>query len=67
MSAHELWHITVLTTTLLAAAGIAIVGLAPLVFEMTPPGVRKARPYVVVLLVAAVALLIVEWRGVHGG
>ena len=67
MSSHELWHITVLTTTLLAAAGLAIVGLAPLVFEATPPGVKRARPFVLILVVAAFALLVVEWQGVHGG
>ncbi|HYN37050.1 MAG TPA: hypothetical protein VEV82_08765 [Actinomycetota bacterium] len=67
MSGHELWHITVLVVTLLAGAALAIVLLAPLVFESTPEGVRRARPFALALGLVAVALLIAEWLGVHGG
>jgi hypothetical protein len=67
MSSHELWHITVLAVTLLAAASVGIVLLAPLVFESTPEGVKKARPVVYTLGIIAIALLAVEWLGVHGG
>ena len=67
MSGHELWHITVLTVTLFAAASLGIVWLAPLVFGHTPAGVEKARPFVFGLALVAVVLLGAEWLGVHGG
>ena len=67
MSLHELWHITVLAVTLLAGAGVAITLLAPLVFENTPPGVARARPFVIAAVVLAALLLVLEWQAVHGG
>ncbi len=67
MSVHELWHITVLAVTLLAGAGVAITLLAPLVFEKTPPGVARARPFVIAAVVLAALLLVLEWQAVHGG
>lgn len=67
MSGHELWHISVLATTLIAAASLGIVWLAPLIFETTPEGIRKARPVALTLGVIAIALLALEWLGVHGG
>ena len=67
MSGHEIWHVVVLASTLFAAAGLAIVLLAPLVFESPPPGLTRARPLVLGLVVAAALLLAAEWLGVHGG
>lgn len=67
MSGHELWHITVLTVTLLAGAALAIVLLAPLVFESVPEGVKRARPFALALGLVALVLLVAEWLGVHGG
>ena len=67
MSGHELWHITVLSVTLLAAASLGIVLLAPLVFGSMPDGVKKARPVAYTLVLIAIALLVAEWLGVHGG
>lgn len=66
MSLHEVWHVVVLAATLFAGAGVAIMLLAPLVFERAPEGVKKARPYVLVAAVAAGVLLLLEWQGVHG-
>lgn len=65
MSWHELWHILVLTSTLFGAAGLAIVLLAPLVFDRPPPGLVRARPLVLALIGLAVVLLGVEWYAVH--
>lgn len=62
-----MWHVTVLAVTLVAAAALAVLALAPLVFETVPAGIKKARPWVLAAAVLAVALLVVEWRGVHGG
>ena len=67
MSGHELWHVTVLAVTLMAGAGLAIVLLAPVVFESVPEGVKKARPFALACGLLAVVLLIAEWLGVHGG
>ena len=67
MSWHEVWHITVLLVSLFAGAALAIVLLAPLVFETPPPGLQRARPWVFAAAVGAVVLLIVEWLGIHGG
>ncbi len=65
MTTHDLWHITVLGSTLFAAAGVAIVSLGPLLFETPPPGMVRARPIVLVLGAIAAVLLAVEWLGVH--
>ncbi|CAN5511256.1 hypothetical protein BH24ACT26_BH24ACT26_14610 [soil metagenome] len=62
---HGLWHAVVLGSTLLAAAGLAIHLLAPLVFDQPPPGLARARPFVFALAVTAAGLLIVEWLAVH--
>jgi hypothetical protein len=65
VQAHDLWHLVVLGTTLFGAAGLAIIGLAPLVFDEPPPGLARARPFLIGLIVAAVLLLLVEWLGIH--
>jgi hypothetical protein len=65
MSLHELWHVTVLATTLFAAAGLAIALLAPLVFDQPPPGLIAARPLVLGLAGLAAVLLVVEWTAIH--
>jgi hypothetical protein len=66
MSWHEVWHVLVLASTLVGAAGAAILLLAPVVFETYPASLRRARPLVVGLIVLGVALLLVEWLVVHG-
>jgi hypothetical protein len=63
---HRLWHVAVLAVALVGAAGLAIVLLAPLIFEARSAGVERARPAVMALAVAAAVLLLVEWLLVHG-
>lgn len=65
MGAHELWHIVVLTATLLGAGGVVIVALAPLVFETPPPGLVRARPVLLFLTLLAALVLLVEWLLIH--
>lgn len=65
MSIHDLWHLAVLGSTLLGAAGAAIVLLAPLLFDTLPPGLITARLPVVGLIALAALLLLGEWLIVH--
>ena len=65
METHDLWHLLVLGSTLMGAAGLAILLLSSLVFEEPPPGLRQARPLVAGLIALAALLLAVEWLGVH--
>lgn len=65
MDAHEIWHVTVLASTLLGAAGAGLLLLAPLLFEETPAGLARARPLVVGLVALAALVLLLEWLAVH--
>ena len=65
METHDLWHIAVLGSTLMAAAGAGLLVLAPLIFDEPPPGLSKARPIVAALAGLAAILLAVEWLGIH--
>jgi hypothetical protein len=65
LTGHNLWHLVVLGTTLMGAAGLAILVLSPLVFEEPPPGLRRARPLIGALIGLAAVLLGAEWLGVH--
>lgn len=65
MDVHEVWHVVVLAATLLAAGGLVILALAPLVFEAPPPGLMRARPVVFALAVFAALVLLVEWLLIH--
>jgi len=62
---HGAWHVLVLASTLLAAGGLAILALAPLVFDSPPPGLRRHRALVGVLIGVGAGILIVEWLLVH--
>ncbi|MGH2697672.1 MAG: hypothetical protein ACRDJL_00555 [Actinomycetota bacterium] len=62
---HEVWHITILAATLFAAAGGAILLLAPLVFDRPPPGLVRFRPALITGVGVAIALIILEWTVVH--
>ena len=64
---HELWHVAVLLSTLVGAAALGILALSPIVFDEPPEGLRTARPFLVALIAFAGLLLVLEWRGVHGG
>jgi hypothetical protein len=50
---------------LFAAAGLSILWMAPLIWDEPPPGIARAKPLIVGLVVAAAILLAVEWLGVH--
>jgi hypothetical protein len=65
MSWHEVWHVTVLTSTLLGAAGGLLLLVSPVVFESRPEGLRRGRPWVVALVALALVLLATEWLVVH--
>ncbi len=62
---HEVWHVTVLMASLFGGAAVALVLLAPLVFDSPPEGLVRARPYLVGLGAFAALLLAAEWLGVH--
>ena len=62
---HEVWHILILAVALLAAAGAAILLLAPLVFDSPPPGLARYRPALLTGIAVSAALIIVEWTWVH--
>ncbi len=62
-----MWHVLVLGSTLLAGAAVVLYLLAPLLFDEVPRSLRRVRPVVFGLVVAAGALLALEWLGVHGG
>ncbi|MQB00003.1 MAG: hypothetical protein GEU78_06870 [Actinobacteria bacterium] len=65
MQAHQLWHLVVLGVTLLAAAALAILVLAPLVFDGTPPDLARRRPLLLGLIALAALLLAAEWLFAH--
>ena len=64
---HEAWHVVVHAATLLGATGLALVVLAPLLFENPPPGLTRARPVLLALAGGVALLLLVEWLAVHSG
>lgn len=57
----------ILLSVLIAAAGLAVVVLGPLLFEAPRPEFARARPWSVGAGVLAVVLVAVEWFGAHGG
>ena len=65
MGGHEVWHLLVLGSTLLAAAAGVILVLAPLVFDGTPPELARRRPLLLGLIGVAALLLVGEWLLAH--
>ncbi|MDQ3941083.1 MAG: hypothetical protein M3238_07025 [Actinomycetota bacterium] len=63
MDGHEVLHIAVLSSTIMGAAGLALLVLWPVIFETRP------APTTIAALVASVALagllFLVEWLVVH--
>ena len=55
----------VLAATLFAAAGAAILLLAPLVFDTPPEGIARYRTALLAAIGAAIVLVILEWTIVH--
>lgn len=62
---HEVWHVAVLGSALFGGAAVALVLLAPLVFDSPPEGLARARPFLLGLGGFAGLLLLAEWLGVH--
>jgi hypothetical protein len=62
---HEAWHVVVLASALFGLAGVALLALAVLVFEETPPGLRRARPLLIALITCAGVVVALEWTVVH--
>ena len=63
---HQLWHVAVLGAALLAVAGVLIVSLAPLLFDLPRAVLRSARRLALAMLVLAVGLVVTEWLVIHG-
>lgn len=62
---ESLWHVFLLVMTLGAVASALILVLVPLAFEAPPPGLARARPWLVALIVATAVLYLLEWQVVH--
>lgn len=63
---HALWHVFVLVSALLAAAGALILLLGPLVFAPPESGLRRGGRLAAWALVGFGALVVVvEWQLVH--
>jgi hypothetical protein len=54
-----------LVMTLAAVASAVILVLVPLAFESPPPGLVRARPWLLALIVVTAALYLLEWQVVH--
>lgn len=65
MAGHQLWHLIVLGSTLFAAAAVAILVLAPMVFDGSPPELARRRPLLLGLIGVAAVLLVAEWLFAH--
>ncbi len=65
MTTHDLWHAALLLTTLLGGGGLVLLVLVPMVFDDIPVGLTRARPWILVTAGVALALIVLEWRGVH--
>jgi hypothetical protein len=63
---HQIWHVAVLGTTLVAAAAGVIVWLGPLMLEWRGGALRVARRLMLAMLGLALALIATEWLVIHG-
>jgi hypothetical protein len=64
-TSETLWHIFLLVMTLSAVAAAAILVLVPLAFETPPPGLVRARPWLLALVAVTVVLYLLEWQVLH--
>jgi hypothetical protein len=60
---HKLLHIAILSSTILGAAGLALLVLWPMIFEGPLEGITRSILLASVLV--AVVLFLLEWRVVH--
>jgi hypothetical protein len=63
---HQLWHVAVLGTTLVAAAGGIIVWLGPLLFGTRGGALCTAKRLALAMLGLALGLVATEWFVIHG-
>jgi hypothetical protein len=64
-ASESLWHVILLVLTLAAVASALILVLVPLAFETPPPGLARARPWLVALIAVTAALYLLEWQVLH--
>ena len=64
-TSESLWHVFLLVMTLSAVAAGLILLLVPLAFESPPPGLVRARPWLLALIGLTGALYLLEWRVLH--
>jgi hypothetical protein len=64
-ASESLWHVFLLVMTLAAVASALILVLVPLAFEAPPPGLERARPWLLGLILATGALYLLEWQVLH--
>jgi hypothetical protein len=62
---HALWHVFVLASALLAAAGALILLLGPLFFAPPGSGFGRGRPVAWALVGLGALVVVVEWQLVH--
>jgi hypothetical protein len=62
---HQAWHILVLASTLLGAAGAFLLLASSLVFDTPPPGMVRARPVIIGAIALAAGVVAVEWFVIH--
>lgn len=65
MDAEKLWHLVLLVLTLFGVASLAILLLAPFVFDQRPASLARARPLLVGVALAAGLGLLLEWKVIH--
>lgn len=64
-TAETLWHVFLLVLTLGAVAAAAILALVPLAFETPPPGLARARPWLIALIGLTLVVYLLEWQVLH--
>ena len=62
---HALWHVFVLAAALLAAAGVLILLLGPLIFPAPQQGPRRGRLVAWALVGLGALVVVAEWQLVH--
>jgi hypothetical protein len=63
---HQIWHVAILGTILVAAAAGVIVWLGPLLLDWRGGALPAARRLMLVMLGLALGLIATEWFVIHG-
>jgi hypothetical protein len=64
-TSESLWHVFLLVMTLGAVASGVILLLVPLAFDSPPPGLARARPWLLGLILVTTVLYLLEWQVLH--